>query len=123
MSTLPASPSIIGTPSTGTDTSRLKTEKNLQAAGERFEAIFTGMMLKAMRSTHLGEGLFESKASETFRDMQDQKTAEAMASHAPLGIGKAMTEFLARSHGDIATAAAPAAPQADINHVQISSPS
>ena len=120
MSALPANPAIIGTPSTGTDTSRLKTEKNLQAAGERFEAIFTGMMLKAMRSTHLGEGLFESKASETFRDMQDQKTAEAMASHAPLGIGKAMTEFLARSQGDMAPTASPvpAAAQANINQIR-----
>lgn len=115
MSALPTNPAIIGTPSTGADTSRLKNAKNLAAAGQQFEAIFTGMMLKAMRSTHLGEGLFESKASETFRDMQDQKTAEAMATHAPLGIGKAMTEFLSRSQTDLAPETAPATPQADIN--------
>lgn len=80
-----------------TDTSRLDTRANLEAAGDRFEALFVNMMLKSMRSTRLAEGLFDSKASEQFRDMQDQKLAESMASHAPIGIGKAMTEFLARA--------------------------
>ena len=96
----------IASPSAGAvDTSRLANEKNLKAAGERFEAIFTGMMLKSMRSTHLADDLFGSKAQDQFRDMWDQKTVEAMASHTPLGIGKAMTEFLARGQtalqGDI----------------------
>ncbi|TGX53233.1 rod-binding protein [Sphingomonas gei] len=79
------------------DTSRLASSDNLEAAGKRFEAIFTGMMLKSMRSAKLGDGLFDSKASEQFRDMQDQQLAQAMAAHAPIGIGKAMTEFLARN--------------------------
>lgn len=79
------------------DTSRLASKENLEAAGQRFEAIFVGMMLKAMRATKLSEGLFDSKASEQFRDMQDQKLAQSMAEHAPIGIGKAMTEFLAKA--------------------------
>ncbi|WP_233503366.1 rod-binding protein [Sphingomonas psychrotolerans] len=88
-----------------TDTSRLASKDNLDAAGKRFEAIFTGMMLKSMRAAKLGDGLFDSKATEQFRDMQDQQLAQAMAAHAPIGIGKAMTEFLARS-----AALEPAAP-------------
>jgi flagellar protein FlgJ len=52
-----------------------------------------------MRSASLGEGLFDSKAGEQFRDMQDAKLAESMAAHAPIGIGKAMTEFLSKSAG------------------------
>ena len=83
------------------DTSRLASHGNLQAAGERFEAIFTGMMLKSMRQAKLADPLFDSKALDTFRDMQDQRVSEAMASHQPLGIGRAMTEFLARSQGDL----------------------
>jgi peptidoglycan hydrolase FlgJ len=79
------------------DMSRLASKENLEAAGKRFEAIFTGMMLKSMRSAKLGDGLFDSKASEQFRDMQDQQLAQAMAAHAPIGIGKAMTEFLAKA--------------------------
>lgn len=79
------------------DTSRLATKENLDAAGQRFESIFIGMMLKSMRSAKLADGLFETKALEQFRDMQDQKLSENMAAHTPIGIGKAMTEFLSKS--------------------------
>jgi flagellar protein FlgJ len=90
------------------DTSRLASKENLEAAGKRFEAIFVGMMLKSMRSAKLGDGLFDNKAQEQFRDMQDQQLAQAMAAHAPIGIGKAMTDFLSK-----AAAVEPAAPAAD----------
>jgi len=93
-------PPAIATPATGgisLDTSRLASKENLQAAGQKFEAIFTGMMLKSMRAAKLGDGLFDSKAGEQFRDMQDQKLAEQMAVHAPIGIGKAMTDFLGKA--------------------------
>ena len=100
----------IGSPSAGvTDTSRLASKENLEAAGQRFEAIFTGMMLKSMRQAKLGDGLFDSKGEEQFRDMQDQQLAQDMAVHAPIGIGKAMTAFLAKHVGDTA-APAPATP-------------
>ncbi|MEP9404069.1 rod-binding protein [Sphingomonas silueang] len=90
--------SIIGaTTGIGADTSRLGSDKNLKAAGERFEAVFTGMMLKSMRKTKLAETLFESKAADQFRDMWDQKVAEGMAVSTPLGIGKAMTDFLGKA--------------------------
>lgn len=94
------------------DTSRLQTKENLDAAGQRFEAIFTGMMLKSMRSTKLADGLFESKALDQFRDMQDQQVAQSMATHAPLGIGKAMTEFLAKSAQALPSGSAAASPDA-----------
>jgi len=79
------------------DTSRLASKENLQAAGQKFESIFTGMMLKSMRAAKLGDGLFDSKGEQQFRDMQDQKLAEQMAAHAPIGIGKAMTDFLSKA--------------------------
>ena len=63
-------------PATGiaTDTSRARRRKdNLEKAGEQFEAVFTGMMLKSMRQAKLADPLFDSKALDTFRDMQDQK--------------------------------------------------
>lgn len=91
----PASLKLTG--SVSTDTSRLGTRSNLDAAGEKFEAIFTKMMLSSMRKAKLADSLFESQALDQFRDMQDQKLAENMAAHAPMGIGKAMTEFLARA--------------------------
>lgn len=78
------------------DTSRLATSDNLNKAGERFEAIFTNMMLASMRKARLADGLFESQALDQFRDMQDQQLATSMAQTAPMGIGKAMTDFLAK---------------------------
>lgn len=100
---------IAGTGGIATDTSRLASKGNLDAAGQRFEAIFVNMMLKSMRTAKLGEGLFDSKASEQFRDMQDQQLSESMAASAPIGIGKAMTEFLKRGvPTDVSAPAAPA---------------
>ena len=90
-------------PTTGisTDTSRLKSKDNLDKAGEKFEAVFTGMMLKSMRQAKLADPLFDSKAIDTFTDMQDGLIAKSMAEHTPLGIGKAMTDFLAKSQSDL----------------------
>ena len=86
-------------PPTGVDvdTRRLASKTNLDAAGKQFEAVFTAMMVKSMRSTHLAEDLFASKAADTFKDMQTTQLAQHMAEHAPLGIGKAMTAFLGKA--------------------------
>lgn len=96
-----ASSAITSSASVATDTSRLNTKENLKAAGDKFEAIFTGLMIKSMRSTHLAEDAFGSKAQDTFRDMQDDQLAKSMAAHAPIGIGKAMTAFLAKSQPNL----------------------
>lgn len=111
--------SVIGaTTGIGVDTSRIGNDKNLKAAGERFEAVFTGMMLKSMRQAKLADGLFENKAGTQFRDMWDQKLAENMAVTTPMGIGKAMTEFLAKAQKVNAAETAnstQAGPQAAVN--------
>ncbi len=83
------------------DTSRLKSSENLKKAGEKFEAVFDGLMLKSMRQAKLANPLFDSKAIDTFTEMQDAQVAQSMAEHAPMGIGKAMTEFLAKSQSDL----------------------
>lgn len=87
---------IAGTTGIDSGLKRQATGENLKAAGEQFEAVFTAMMLKSMRQTKLAEPLFDSQAIDTFRDMQDQKLVQQMAEHTPLGIGKAMTDFLSR---------------------------
>lgn len=96
MSGLPPLPGV-GQSTVSMDTGRLATRENLEAAGQKFESIFTNMMLGSMRKAKLADGLFESNALTQFRDMQDQQLAKSMAEHAPIGIGKAMTEFLAKS--------------------------
>lgn len=83
------------------DLSRLPSKDNLKAAGDRFEAVFTNMMLGAMRKARLSETMFDSKAQETFRDMQDQKLSESMAASAPIGIGRALTDFLSKNQPDL----------------------
>jgi flagellar protein FlgJ len=93
------------------DTSRLASKENLDAAGKRFEAIFVNMMLKSMRSAKLGDGLFDSKAQEQFRDMQDDQLAHSMADHAPMGIGKALTAFLANAAAKAEPPSGTAAPE------------
>ena len=94
---------VSGTTGIDSGLKREASSENLKAAGQQFEAVFTGMMLKSMRAAKLAEPLFDSQAIDTFRDMQDQKMVQQMAQHTPLGIGKAMTAFLARGLG--ATAA------------------
>ena len=99
-------PQISGATGVSSGLGRSSTPDNLKKAGEQFEAVFTGMMLKSMRQAKLAEPMFDSKALDTFRDMQDSTIAKSMASNHPLGIGKAMTDFLAKK-------AAPAQP--DVN--------
>ena len=101
---VPATLKLTG--SVSTDTARLGTRANLDAAGEKFEAIFTKMMLASMRKAKLADSLFESQALDQFRDMQDQQLAQAMAAHAPMGIGKAMTAFLVKAGSVVESAPA-----------------
>ncbi len=103
MTDIPSIASASAAPTTGisVDSSRVTGKANLKEAGDKFESVFTGMMLKSMRQAKLADPLFDSKASDTFRDMQDQLTVKDMAQHTPLGIGKAMTEFLSRSQPDL----------------------
>ena len=105
-----AAPGPIDAGGISTDTSRLKSKDNLDKAGQQFEAVFTGMMLKSMRQAKLSDPLFDSKAIDTFTDMQDGLVAKSMAEHTPLGIGKAMTDFLAKSQSDLNPGAAEPSP-------------
>ena len=88
---------IAGATGIGAGLSRTSSPENLKKAGQQFEAVFTGMMLKGMRQAKLADPLFDSKALDTFTEMQDAQAAKAMAEHQPLGIGKAMTDFLSRT--------------------------
>jgi len=94
-------PPVAPTTGISLDTSRLSSRANLEKAGKQFEAVFAGMMLKSMRQAHLADDLFSSKGLDTFREMQDQNVAQSIAEHAPLGIGKAMTDFLAKSQSNL----------------------
>lgn len=65
-----------------------KDRAQLKAAAEQFEAIFLRQMISSMRSASLGDGLFDSDASNQFRDMADARTADAMAQKGALGVAQ-----------------------------------
>jgi peptidoglycan hydrolase FlgJ len=92
---------IAGSPSVAADTSRLASKENLDKAAQQFEALFIHQMLKSARAAKLDDGLFDSEALNQFHDMQDAKLSETMAVHTPMGIGKALTDFLAKARPDL----------------------
>ena len=66
----------------------------LREAARQFEAVFTHMMLKSMRSASLGEGIFDSKQSEFHRDLFDQQMSLELSKGRGLGIAEIMVRQL-----------------------------
>lgn len=71
-----------------------KRQAEIQSMAADFEAIFVRQMLTTMRSSSLGEGLFDGQGMEQFRDMQDAKIAESMADKGVFGIAQLLTRHL-----------------------------
>lgn len=84
-------------PAKGVDTQKLK------QTAQQFEAVFLRQMISSMRTAGPGDGLFDSSATEQFRDMSDARVADEMAKKGGFGI----TEMLMRHYG-AKDAAAPA---------------
>lgn len=66
----------------------------VKAMAADFEAIFVRQMLSTMRTSSLGEGLFDSQATEEFRDMQDAQLAKNMAQKGVFGVAELLTRHL-----------------------------
>lgn len=81
--------------SPGTQGSPSPQKAQLEQAARQFEAIFLRQMIGTMRQAGQGEGLFDSSASDQFRDMADARTADSMAEKGSLGIA----EMLLRQFG------------------------
>jgi flagellar protein FlgJ len=77
---------IEGVSTTGAAALAQNDRAKLKAAAQQFEAVFLRQMISSMRSASLGDGLFDSDASNQFRDMADARTADAMAQKGALGI-------------------------------------
>ena len=77
---------IASTGAAGSPAAALDQQKKLKSAAEAFEAVLLRQMLGSMRSASLGDGVFDSSATEQFRDMSDAKTAESMAHKGVFGI-------------------------------------
>jgi flagellar protein FlgJ len=70
-------------------------DPKLAQAAKAFEAIFMRQMIGAMRSSSLSDGLFDSSATDQFRDMADARTADDLASGNHLGIASLLLKQLA----------------------------
>lgn len=66
----------------------------LHQAAQQFEAIFARQMLASARATDFGDDLFSSQASQTFRQMQDERFADIAAKTGALGLGAAIEQQL-----------------------------
>jgi len=82
--TTPISPLNAATPATG-DAKAADTQK-LREVAKQFEAVFLRQLIGSMRSASPGDGMFDSEATQQFRDMSDAKTAETMAGKGVLGV-------------------------------------
>ena len=75
---------------TGLANLRTQAQKDQKAAlnetAQQFEALFIQMMLTEMRKSIPKEGLFDSKAVQTYQDMADKQVALDMAKRGDFGI-------------------------------------
>ena len=70
-------------------------DPKLAKVAKQFEALFVRQMLSAAHKANFGESLFASQASDTFRDMQDQKFADLAANKGGFGMARMIERQLA----------------------------
>ena len=61
-------------------------EPELRKAAVAFEALLLRQLIGTMRQGSLGEDIFGSSASATYREMADARTADALAERGAFGI-------------------------------------
>lgn len=67
----------------------------LDAAARAFESLLLGQMMKQMRSTSLGDGIFDSESTRLYQDLYDQQVASFLSEGDGMGIRKALLRQLA----------------------------
>lgn len=84
----------------------------LPAVAKQFESIFTQMMLKSMREAGAGDGLTDSQAGDSWRDMFDQQLSINLSqSGKGLGIAQMLIKQLGGSASDSSGVSADAVQQ------------
>tara|TARA_R110000824_G_scaffold20915_2_gene78437 strand:- start:898 stop:1197 length:300 start_codon:yes stop_codon:yes gene_type:complete len=94
MTAILSTPSSAASSMVSTNPAADKRQAEIQSMAADFEAIFVRQMLSTMRTSSLGEGLFDGQGLEQFRDMQDAKIAESMAEKGVFGIAQLLTRHL-----------------------------
>jgi len=75
---------------------RAETPEALEAVAKQFESLFLEMMLKSMRDASLGEGIFDSEATDLYQGMFDKQVALDMANGKGLGIADLLVRQLSK---------------------------
>ena len=75
--------------------SKNKTDPELLAVADQFEAIFLEMLLKQARDSKLSEGLFENKADDNFVQLFDRELAKSSSEKVDIGIAEAIINQMA----------------------------
>ncbi len=70
---------------------------DLKSAAQRFEAVFLREMIATMRKGKLADDIFGSSATDSFREMADANTADAMAKKGAFGIAALVEQQLGRA--------------------------
>ena len=72
-----------------------KTDPELLAVADQFEAIFLEMLMKQARDSKLSEGLFENKADDNFVQLFDRELAKSSSEKVDIGIAEAIINQMA----------------------------
>jgi len=70
--------------------------KALEIVAEQFESLYLSMMLKEMRQTNFGKGLFDSDAMENYQKMHDQQLTSSLSKSGALGIADLIVKQLSQ---------------------------
>ncbi len=96
-------PSDIYTDTSSLTSLKAKASRDASAALEetagQFESLFIHMMLKTMRSTSLGDGLFDSEQTQFYQQMFDQQISVEMAKKRQVGIADMLVSQLGSQQG------------------------
>jgi peptidoglycan hydrolase FlgJ len=88
------------TPLSDIATHQAKPLPELRAAAQKFEAVFLRQLIGSMRKAQLADDMFGSAATDSFRELADARTADAMAEVGQFGIAKMLEkQFVARKSG------------------------
>lgn len=69
----------------------------LESTARAFESLLTGQMIKQMRASSSGGGLFDSEQTKLYQDLYDQQTASVLSQGEGLGLRKVLMRQLAPS--------------------------
>ncbi len=78
----------------------------LEQTAEQFESMFIHMMLKSMRTTTSGEGVFDSEQSQFYQEMFDQQISIDLAKKRQVGIADMLISQLGEPQNKEAQSAA-----------------